>query len=231
MFVLNAQNGLHTGGYTFDNALVVLDATDAGSLVQNANGLKRWRDGSGKDNDVIAAAGGEPLVTNDGVQFTGNRSLELAVPLFPSSAQAYPEWGVVALFTPQNQANQHNYASLFAPSNTASGNTNILFIADGQWGVAAGGSGFPRIGAVTENADQLLIISSSKVRQSVEAHCTGTGDSVAYSGSIDNGIWNFGLGYGMQGTLKLFALLSYAPTYAQRQALRQQISAQTGQAL
>ncbi len=232
MFVLNAQNGLHTGGYTFDNALVVLDATDAGSLVQNANGLKRWRDGSGKDNDVIAAAGGEPLVTNDGVQFTGNRSLELAVPLFPSSAQAYTEWGVVALFTPQNQANQSPYAALFAPSNTASGNANVLFVGDdGKWGVAAGGTGYPRIGAVTENADQLIIVSSSTTRQRVETHCTGTGDIVAYSGPIDNGIWNFGLGYGMQGTLKLFALLSYAPTYAQRQALRQQISAQTGQAL
>ncbi len=232
MFQFNAQNGLNSSGYSLDNALVVLDAADPTTLVQNANGLTRWVDGSGEMNDVVAAAGGEPTVTGSGVLFPGNRSLELAVPFFPSAQQAYSEWSVAVLFTPQDQANQYDYASLFAPSNTAGGNPNFLFAAGGQWGVAAGGTGFPRIGAVTENVPQLLIISSSSSRGRVMAYVTGTGDTLAYSGNqLDNGIWNFGLGYGIRGTMGLVIFFTTYLTSAQRLALRDQIATQTGLAL
>jgi hypothetical protein len=231
MSFFKAQNGL-SGGYHFENAIVLLDASDAGSLEQNANGLTRWRDTSGEQNDVVAAAGGEPAVTADGVLFTGNRSLELAVPFFPSSAQAYTEWSVALLFTPLDQANQYDYAALFAPSETAAGNPNFIFAAGGEWGAAAGGAGFPRIGRVTENVPQLLIISSSMSRQRIMAYCTGTGDTLVFSGSgLDNGVWNFGLGYGIRGRLPLCIFFTEYLTAAKRADLRQQVSAQTGLSL
>ncbi len=229
MFFFQAQNGARAG-YSLDNAIVLLDAADAASLEQNANGLARWRDGSGEQNDLVAAAGGEPLVTPNGVYFPGNRSLELAVPFFPTSAQAYTEWTFATLITPTDLANQSDFAALFSPSPTASGNPNFLFYSkdERQWGVAAGGGGFPRIGAVTENVPQLLIVSSSASRQRIETYCTGTGDKVTYSGPLDNGVWNFGIGYGIRGTIQFVPFATSFYDSAQRLALRDQVAAQTG---
>lgn len=227
MFVFNAQNGLNAG-YNLENAIVVLDAQDMGSLVQNASGLARWRDGSGEQNDVVAAAGGEPSVTASGVYFPGNRSMELAVPFFPTSAQFYPEWTLAVLITPTDQANQADFAAIFGPSNTSGGNPNFVFASGGQWGVAAGGGGFPRFGAITENVPQLLIVSSSASQQRIETYLTGTGDRLTYAGPLDNGIWNFGLCYGIRGTVGLYVFFNAWLSSAQRAALRDQVSMQTG---
>jgi hypothetical protein len=227
MFQFNAQNGLG-GGYNIANAIVFLDAADTGSLIQNAGGLTRWVDGSGESNDLIAAAGGEPSVGSGGVVFNGNRSMELAIPLFPSSQQGYSEWTMAVLIRPQDQANQYDYAAVFSPSQTAAGSPNFVFVAGGQWGLAQGGAGFPRIGNVTENRDQLVIVSSSRSRNRIVSYVTGTGEVVNTANYIDNAIWNFGICYGMRGVMKLFVFCNAYYTSAERLALRDQISAQTG---
>lgn len=60
----------------------------------------------------------------------------------------------------------------------------------------------------------------------------GTGDTLVFSGSgLDNGVWNFGLGYGIRGRLPLCIFFTEYLTAAKRADLRQQVSAQTGLSL